>query len=154
MDSDKDLERLIDRELARLPAPHAPRTLAPRILLAVRNEVPAPRHVVSGWFTWPLAWQASSLAAMVLLLAGAMNAWPVAAWAVAAMSSYAAGEVTWVGDLLRQGANLIGAAGVVWRVLVEPVVMVLAVFLAAMCAASAAFGAALRSVVLGGTSRP
>jgi len=61
--------------------------------------------------------------------------------------------MTWAGDLLRQGANVVGAASVIWRVLIEPVVMFLALFLAAMCAASAAFGAALRSVALGGASR-
>lgn len=145
-----DLERLISRELSQLPAPRAPRTLAPRVMRAV---APRPREP-AGWFTWPLAWQISSLAVMVLLLGGAVNVWPLARWAVTAGMSSAAVEATWAGDLMRQGTQIVGAVSVLWRVLVEPVVMVLALFLAALCAASAAFGAALRSVVLGGTSRP
>ena len=146
---DPDLEHLIHRELSRLPSPRAPRTLAPRVLRAVQSR---PREA-TGWFTWPLEWQVCSLAAMVLLLAGVLNVWPIAKWAAAVASTSGAGPMTWVGDLLRQGANVVGAASVIWRVLIEPVVMFLALFLAAMCAASAAFGAALRSVVLGGTSR-
>ena len=137
---DPDLEHVIHRELSRLPSPRAPRTLVPRILRAVQAR---PREA-SGWFTWPLEWQICSLAAMVLLLAGVMNVWPIAKWAAAIASTMAS---------MRQGAKGVGAASVIWRVLIEPVVMFLALFLAAMCAASAAFGAALRSVALGGTSR-
>jgi len=146
---DPDLEPLIHRELSRLPQPRAPRTLAARVLRAVRSQ---PRQA-TGWFTWPLEWQICSLVAMVLLLAGVLNVWPIAKWAAAIASTSGAGQMTWAGDLLRQGANVVGAAGVIWRVLIEPVVMFLALFLAAMCAASAAFGAALRSVALGGASR-
>ena len=146
---DPDLEQLIHRELSRLPQPRAPRTLAARVLRAVQSQ---PRQA-TGWFTWPLEWQICSLVAMVLLLAGVLNVWPIAKWAAAIASTSGAGQMTWAGDLLRQGANVVGAAGVIWRVLIEPVVMFLALFLAAMCAASAAFGAALRSVALGGASR-
>jgi len=146
---DPDLEPLIHRELSRLPQPRAPRTLAARVLRAVQSQ---PRQA-TGWFTWPLEWQICSLVAMVLLLAGVLNVWPIAKWAAAIASTSGAGQMTWAGDLLRQGANVVGAAGVIWRVLIEPVVMFLALFLAAMCAASAAFGAALRSVALGGASR-
>lgn len=145
---DPDLEHLIHRELSRLPQPRAPRTLAPRVLRAVQSR---PREA-TGWFTWRLEWQFCSLAAMVLLLAGVLNVGPIAKWATAIASSSGAGQMTWAGDFLQQGANVVGAASVLWRVLIEPVVMFLALFLAAMCAASAAFGAALRSVVLGGTS--
>ncbi len=143
-----DLERELDRALQKLPAPGAPRTLAPRVMRAVRAQ---PRTELGGWFTWPLLWQATSLAGMLLVFAGALNVLPIAGWMVGLLAS--ASAVTWPGSLLQQAADIVGAAGVVWRV-IEPAAIVLLVFLATMLAASAAFGAALRSVVLGGTSRP
>lgn len=145
-----DLERLIDRELSGLPAPEAPRTLLPRVLRAADAQQ---RDSFGAWFTWPLLWQASSLALMGLLFVGAMNLRSVAAWALAAILSGAAGEPGWVAGVVRQASDIAGAAAVLWRVL-EPVAIVLTLFLATMFAASAALGAALRSVVLGGTSRP
>jgi hypothetical protein len=146
-----DLERLIDRELSRLPAPRAPRALLPRVLRAAEAHR---RDSFGAWFTWPLEWQAVSLAVMVLLVAGAMNLRPLAAWALAALSSGAAADGGWAADAVRHVSAIGGAAAVLWRVLMEPVAIVLVLFLATMFAASAALGAALRSVVLGGTSRP
>ena len=146
-----DLERQIDRELSRLPAPPAPRTLLPRVLRAAEARQ---RDSFGAWFTWPLVWQASSLAMMALLVAGLLNLRPLAAWAVAAILSDVAVQPGWVADVVRQISEIAGAAVVVWRVLMEPVAIALVLFLATMFAASAALGAALRSVVLGGTSRP
>jgi hypothetical protein len=146
-----DLERRIDRELSKLPTPRAPRALLPRVLRAAERQR---RRSFGAWFTWPLAWQASSLALMVLLVAGAMNLRPLAAWALVALSSGAAGEPGWAGEAVRQVSAIGGASAVLWRVLMEPIAIVLVLFLATMFVASAALGAALRSVVLGGTSRP
>ena len=148
MHSDPDLERLIDRELTRLPAPRAPGTLLPQVMRAVQNTEPAS---AGAWFTWPLLWQVASLAAMVLVFAGVVNALPIVAGTLRFVASVV--ELPWVGGVAREISDVVGAAAVVWRV-VQPVVIVMLVFLATMLAASAAFGAALRSVVLGGTSRP
>jgi hypothetical protein len=91
---------------------------------------------------------------MALLVAGAMNLRPLAAGALVALSSSAIGDQGWAADAVRQVSEIAGAAAVLWRVLMEPVAIVLVLFLATLLAASAALGAALRSVVLGGTSRP
>ena len=79
----QDLERLVDRELKRLPAPRAPETLLPRVMLAVgarRAEAPAP-----DWMTWPLSWQVASLVAVVLI---AIGLWRVLPWALVAIGGW------------------------------------------------------------------
>lgn len=150
MNFDPDLERLIDRELKALPGPRAPRTLLPRVMTAVRATRPA-RH--GGWFSWPLVWQISSFAAMLLIVLGAANFGPVAAdRVVSLMSNLAADTSSPLGGLIRQTEAIVYAADTMWRV-AEPVVLGMLVLLTAMAAACAMLGAALRSVVLGGTSR-
>jgi hypothetical protein len=144
-----DLEREIHQELRRLPAPRAPRTFAPGVMQAVSARRAEP---VSGWFTWSPALQALSLAAMVLLVAGAFNLWPMAKWMMTAALSQAVIESSAVAAFVEQGRAAFGAASVLWRV-IEPVAWTAVIWIAVMGAASAAFGAALRNVVLGGTSR-
>src|SRR5262245_46503718 len=100
-----ELERLIDSRLQQTPAPRAPETLAPRIMRAVRAAEPAP--ATPGWSGWPLAWQASSLAALVVLTFGVIQLWPV---------------ITGLAD-----APIFTAGRVIWRVVVEPVGLFLAV---------------------------
>ena len=150
MDFDPDLERLIDRELTALPEPRAPRTLLPRIMTAVHAARP---RTSGGWFTWPLVWQISSLAAMVLIILGAANFWPVAADTLGAVvSNLSADTSSRLGGVIRQVEALVSAADTVWRV-AQPMVLGMLVLLAMMGAACAMLGAALRNVVLGGTSR-
>ena len=144
-----DLERQIDGPLKRLPPPRAPRSFAPRVMQAVRAQRPQP---VGGWFTWSPALQAASLAAMVLVVVGAFNLWPMAKWVMTAALSQAVIESSAVANFVEQGRAAAGAASVLWRV-VEPVAWTAVIWIAVMGAASAAFGAALRNVVLGGTSR-
>ena len=63
-----ELERLLDRELKGLPAPQAPRTLLPRVMeAAARGQVPA--APATGWSTWSPAWQAASIAVLLLMVA-------------------------------------------------------------------------------------
>ena len=150
MNVDPDLERLIDREFKALPGPRAPRTLLPRVMTAVRATRPATH---AGWFSWPLVWQISSLAAMLLIVLGAANFWPVAADTVVALvSNLAADTSSRLGSVIRETEAVLSAADTIWRV-AQPVVVGMVVLLATMGAACAMLGAALRSVVLGGTSR-
>lgn len=116
---------------------------------AVRAQWP---EKVGGWFTWSPALQAASLAAMVLLVAGGFNLWPMAKWMMTAALSQAVIESSAVASVVEQGRAAVGAASVLWRV-IEPVAWTAVIWIAVMGAASAAFGAALRTVVLGGTSR-
>ena len=61
-----ELEAIIDRELRHLPAPRAPDTLLPRVLAAVHAWTLRPWYERT-WFTWPMAWQIASAAALILL---------------------------------------------------------------------------------------
>ena len=154
MDFDPDLERLIDRELTALPEPRAPRTLLPHIMTAVHAARP---RTSGGWFTVRLGLgnfgQISSLAAMVLIILGAANFWPVAADTLGAVvSNLSADTSSRLGGVIRQVEALVSAADTVWRV-AQPMVLGMLVLLAMMGAACAMLGAALRNVVLGGTSR-
>jgi len=125
----------LDRALRELPAPRAPRTLLPRVLAAtVQNPAARP----TGWLTWPVAWQAASIAAVLLAVAGV---WTFAA-APPQQVAEAAGTAGEVATLLR----------VFWDVMFQPVatyIFILGISLALACAlAWAALEAAL-----GGASR-
>ena len=52
-----DLERLVDRELKRLPQPRAPRSLLPRVMAAVAEPRPL-KWYSRPWLAWPWALQA------------------------------------------------------------------------------------------------
>jgi hypothetical protein len=125
----------LDQALRDLPLPPAPRTLLPRVLAATVNN-PAARP--TGWLTWPLAWQAASVAVVLLTVAGG---WVVAATPPEQVTE-AAGAATEVATLLR----------VFWDVMFQPVatyIFILGISLALACAlAWAALEAAL-----GGASR-
>lgn len=118
-----DLERRVDRELRRLPAPRAPHTLLPRVLAAVDAWVNRPWYT-RAWFTWPLGWQVASVA----LVAGAfVGMWllPPAPPSVVVTTN---------------------AGRVLWRTIVEPFLAYAFVIVVIMCLACAAFGAALSYV--------
>ena len=132
-----ELDRLLDRELKGLPTPRAPRTLLPRVMAAAAARDQAPAAPATGWSTWSPAWQAASIA--VLLLMVATVSWLFSAPpAQVVESTRAAGEVAAV---MR----------VFWDVLLQPVatyIFVLGLSLALACAAA---WAALE-LALGGAS--
>ena len=119
-----DLERLIDRELAGLPAPRAPRTLLPRVLAAtVHAGGPAPAP--TGWSTWPPAWQVASIAALLLVVFG-----------VPLLVSSPPAVVT---NTARKVADTATVVRAFWDLLLRPVatyVVILAVSLTLACAAA------------------
>ena len=146
-----DLEREIDRRLRQLPVPRAPRTLHPRVMAAVRIARQTAR--ATGWFNWPLVWQAASVAALVLLVAGFVTIWPsMQALFDVYVSAPVAGVAGRTADRFRSVTDLATAALVVWRVVVHPIVFYALIFVGAMCAACVAFGSALSRVALGGAS--
>jgi hypothetical protein len=138
----------LTRALRDLPAPRAPRTLAPRVMAIVHARLahpPAPT-----WFEWPRVWQVSSIAAAVLVLAGAVVGWPYfAAWVQPGIEAVA-GRVQ---PLLETAEVALTFAGVVFRAVWHPVAMPFVLFVSAMTLACATVGAMLGRVVLGGTSR-
>lgn len=146
-----DLERAVDRALKRLPAPRAPHTLLPRVLRSVQHLAARSRS----WFDWPLAWRVVSMAAVVLLIAGAVQAWPlVRPWIETRVSVPAEGAAERIASAARGAAAVAGAIGSVWRTWLQPVASSFLVFVALMAAACALGAAALGHVAFGETSRP
>ena len=119
-----DLERLIARELAELPAPRAPRTLMPRVLAATVHAG-GPAAAPTGWSTWPLASQVAAIAALVVVVLG-----------VPLFLSSPPAEVT---DTARKVADAATVVRAFWDLLLRPVAtyaVILAVSLTLACAAA------------------
>ena len=68
-DYERQLEAAIDRELKGLGDLPAPPTLTSRIMRALEHRAALPWYR-RAWQTWPVAWQAASLAALVVLFGG------------------------------------------------------------------------------------
>jgi hypothetical protein len=146
--SDDDLERLVDERLSRLPVPRAPRTLLPRVMAAVARA--GRPWYQRDWRAWPAVWQALSTAALVSLVLGI-------GLLMSSVQGHVDREVTEIvqpvvspaGQLLERVEAIATASQVVWRV-VQPVTGVLVTWILLMCAACAAFGAALKRVAFEG----
>ena len=121
-----ELEAFVDRELAKLPRPRAPRSLVPRILSAVRQSQGESWHRLP-WRAWPAT---SSLAAG-LLCAG-----------LALLVAYA-----WDGIAAAAPPDVLVAAGAVWRIVVQPAAIYLAAIGVAMFVATAMCCTALALVL-------
>ena len=145
-----DLEDVVDRALKGLPAPRAPRTLVPRVMAAVeagRARKPRARP----WLAWPLAWQAASLAALVVLTVGIARLWPGAQAVVQQTTSPVLADVsTVVAEIASKASTAASVTRIIWNAIVQPLVAYVLVLVLVMCAACGAFGAALGRVVLGG----
>ena len=127
----------VGARLRQLPLPAAPHTLLPRVMAAAQAWARRPWYS-RAWFTWPLGWQAASIALLCVLCVlgvGAVLLLPSAASAVARMAS-------------------VNVAVVLWRTFVRPVAPYAFAFAALMCLACAVFGAALNHVVFGRTVQP
>jgi hypothetical protein len=143
-----DLETLAHRELQRLPAPRAPHTLLPRVMAAVQEWSRRPWYS-RAWLTWPAGWQAVSIAALVLLVAGGVRLAPhvqsAAAGAVSFVQARVVGDVTDVAPPVVATTN---SARILWRTLLEPLATYALVVVVLMFLACAVFGMALNYVVI------
>jgi hypothetical protein len=140
-----DLETLVDRELRQLPALRAPQTLLPRVLAAVQQWSQRPWYT-RAWFTWPAAAQIASAAALVLIVVASALLITGAQIAVDETSARLLSRVV----PLAQGAEAtVNAARVLWRALIEPLLVYAFGLVVLMCLACAAFGTALNHVVFG-----
>jgi hypothetical protein len=144
--SEEALERLADRELRRLPLPRAPQTLLPRVMAAVEAWAARPWYS-RAWFTWPAGWQAVSVAALALVVAGGVLFAPrveaAASNAFAAVQMFAGG-VTDVAPVETTAHS----ARILWRTLLEPLATYALVVVVLMVLACAIFGTALNHVVI------
>lgn len=118
-----DLERKVDGDLRRLPAPRAPHTLLPRVMAAVEAWARRPWYT-RAWFTWPIGWQVASIVLLALVAAGG---WMLPAAPPSVVVTTNAGMV-------------------LWRTILEPFLAYAFAIVVVMCLACAAFGAALSYV--------
>lgn len=148
---ERRLEQDVHRRLRRLPAPKAPRSLAPRVMAAIATPPRAPWYS-RGWSTWPVGWQVASALSVCVVLIGV-------GWGVPYLLAWI-GPVAWpsltlpsaVTDAARPVAVAWDITRIVYRTTVEPLLGYLAVVMFAMTAVCVAFGAALDRVALGGAS--
>ena len=126
-----DRDAQLDRELAALPRPRAPRTLLPRVLAATVDRPPLP--AATGWLTWPLGWRIASGVPLLALIAGI--------WMLVTSPP------TGISEAAHTAGQAATVARVLWDVMAQPLatyLFVLGISLAFACAlAWAALEAAL-----------
>jgi hypothetical protein len=132
--SPTDLEQLVDAELKRLPTPHAPRTLLPRVLAAAAAQQQHAKPA-RGWALWPRGWQLAGGVAAAAVLVGV---WKLAALAQPLMAQLASiGGFDRAASFTRTADEAATVVRVLWEVLLQPVatyVSVLAITFALACA--------------------
>jgi len=129
-----DLERIVDRELKRLPVPRAPRSLAPRVMAAVAAAPRAAAWYARPWLAWPVWMQALSVIALAGLAAGAWTLWNET-------------------PVLAQRANQMAAVSrALWNVLFGPIAIVVLTLTIVVALACAAAWTAVSRVTFGGAS--
>lgn len=149
-----ELEQWANRRLRAQPPLRAPRTLLPRVMQAVHSVAGQPWYART-WFSWPVAGQALSVGIVLSMVIGYV-------WMAPALHQSVDGATTRLtsqvlapfSGVLEEIAKVRVAARVVWQSALQPVVAALFVLVVLMCAACAAFGAALDRVALGGPSQP
>jgi hypothetical protein len=142
-----DLERLVDRELQRLPGPRAPESLLPRVMAAVEAAARRPWYR-RAWFTWPVGWQMASVVLGVIALTALVLFLPnvTSAARQAPVVATVGGEVS---AAAQQMDTVATAARVLWRALLAPVVPYAFGLVLLMCLACAVFGTVLNHLVFG-----
>ena len=128
-----DLERIVDRELKRLPALRAPRSLAPRVMAVVASTRPAAWYA-RPWLLWPVWMQAVSVIVLAGLAAGGWSLWNEA-------------------PVVAQRANQMAAVSrAFWNVLFGPIAIVVLALTIVVALACAAAWTAVSRVTFGGAS--
>ena len=144
-----ELERFVDRHLRALRVPSAPSTLLPRVLSAARAWSGRPWYTRE-WFTWPLAWQAGSLALLALIVAAAgvigSALQPLTSHAIASLLSSMTIDVPGIASGVQAAATTLR---VIWQVLVQPFLPYLFAVIVLMCLALATVVLALDRLVFG-----
>jgi hypothetical protein len=147
-----DLEHQLDHELRRLPAPKAPTSLVPRVMLAVAQAESAPWYS-RAWMTWPVALQVTSAALLALLIVGIWRVMPsVSAWVPAAgpVWTQAMARLAPAVQIFGEVATLVR---VLWSVIIQPIAVYFLVLVIALSLVCAVLWTAVNRVALGGASR-
>jgi hypothetical protein len=144
-----DLERLVDRALADLPAPRAPRSLRPRVLAAIEPVTPG-----RPWFTWPWPMQVASVLFGFGIAAALAWAWPmVAAQARGFVPDPVQAGASYFGGAAETSAAIGRVIQLTWSAVIAPIAKGVLLLTLTLCTACAVCLAALSRVALGGASR-
>jgi hypothetical protein len=144
-----ELERLVNRKLRALPLPQAPQTLLPRVMAAARAWARRPWYARE-WVTWPLGWQAGSLALLALMLTAATTIAPVIQQLVSDASASLAPRITIDLPRITGGVHVSATTlRVIWQSLVQPFLPYVFAVIVLMCLASATVVLVLNRVVFG-----
>ena len=125
----------LGQALRGLPSAHAPRSLAPRVMAAVRARLVA--RVPRTWFDWPVVAQVASVVAFVLVIAGLSLTWPLVAGVMDRATSV-------------DGVRVVS---VFFRTVWQPLVFWLVAGMTITALLCATCGALLSRIALGGASR-
>jgi hypothetical protein len=123
MPSFAELEKRVDRALADLPPLTAPDTLLPRVLAAVQAWAERPWYQ-RAWLTWPVGLQVASAVLLLLMVAGGALAMPLVQAQGSQLVAFVTARVPI--DLPNLGASLRVTAiafVLVWRALVQPLLL-------------------------------
>jgi hypothetical protein len=146
---DDELDRALDRSLANLPAPRAPRTLRPRVMAAVAR--PAAPWYARPWLSWHPGLQTVSLLAVLAAVSVVSMAWARPEAVFAQLSAFGPPEAsTWASAAASRVSQITAVVSLLWDVVFGPIaifVLAVAVFVAVACAAA---WTAVSRVALGG----
>jgi len=147
-----DLERLIGDALKALPTPAAPPTLFSRVMAAVEARPAAPWYA-RPWMAWPRIWQAASASVLLVVVVGLARVWSLTEVVRHTLvRQLMPSPPDWMVQAVDAGTAVVEAARIGWRVIAEPMLIPVTVFLCVMTAACVLFAAALNRVALGGAS--
>lgn len=148
MDQD-ELERRLQRELARLPRPCAPRTLRPRVMQAI-----GPAVVGRPWFTWPWPLQAAAALVVASLACGLVWQWPaLTMWLASAVPEPVQASAGYVARTAETASSVARVLQLTWVGIVAPIAKLVLLLTVMLCTACAVCLAAFSRVALGGASQ-
>jgi len=142
---DFDPQDPLIRSLLALPAPRAPRTLAPRVMAAVQARLARPGPQT--WFDWPMAWKVGSVTGAVAMVAAVVLAWPVLLEWLRPLSGAISARA---GGAWHEAIVALSVAGVFFRAVWYPLVLPFLVFVTAVTIVCATVGAVLGRLAPGG----
>ena len=146
---DDELDRALDRSLARLPGPRAPRTLVPRVMAAVAQS--DARWYARPWLSWHPGLQTVSLLAVLGAISLVWMAWARPDAVFAQLSAFGPPEAAaWASAIASRVNQITAVVSLLWDVVLGPIaifVLAVAVFVAVACAAA---WTAVSRVALGG----
>jgi hypothetical protein len=148
---ERELEREIATALRRLPTPRAPQGFLLRVLEATTLASSRPWYARQ-WAAWPGEHRLVAAALLSAVLAGLAFWWPVPDVTTRMGATLANRLPAAMVEALARTEALIVTGSVLWEALAVPLASVVAPIVLVMGVASVVFGAALRHVVLGGTS--